>query len=55
MLTTNGEKDLSRAQRIITLMVTKYGMSKSFEMIAFPDTEYMKKPYSETMAEQIDT
>lgn len=54
MLTTNGDDDLARAQRIITFMVTKFGMAQSLEMIAFPDTEYMKKPYSETVAQQID-
>ena len=45
-ITTNGDKDLKRAQRIITLIVTKFGMSDSLKMIAFPDIDFTKKPYS---------
>jgi ATP-dependent Zn protease len=45
-VTTNGESDLKRAKRIITLLVTKFGMSPRLKHIAFPDTEFVRKPYS---------
>jgi len=36
-ITSNGDKDLSRAKRIITYAVKKYGMS-SLGKIGFPET-----------------
>jgi ATP-dependent Zn protease len=38
IVTSNGDADLKRAKRIITFIVTKFGMSESLSMIAFPDT-----------------
>ncbi len=38
---------MKKAKRIITYMVTKFGMSKSIGTIGYPDIEYMKKPYSD--------
>lgn len=45
-ITTNGDNDLQRAKKIITLIVTKFGMSDSLKMIAFPDIDFTRKPYS---------
>jgi hypothetical protein len=45
-VTTNGDTDLKRAKRIITLLVTKFGMSERLKHIAFPDIEFVRKPYS---------
>lgn len=36
-MTTNGDSDLKRAKRIISLLVTKFGMSEKLKHIAFPD------------------
>jgi AFG3 family protein len=46
-VTSNGDADMKKAKRIITYMVTKFGMSKSIGTIGYPDIEYMKKPYSD--------
>jgi len=53
-VTTNGNKDLERAKRIITMIVTKFGMSDAIKMYAYPDFEYVKKPYSEKTEALID-
>ena len=45
-ITTNGDTDLKRAKRIITLLVTKFGMSEKLKHIAFPDIDFVRKPYS---------
>ena len=45
-ITTNGDSDLQRAKKIITFIVTKFGMSESLKMIAFPDIDFTRKPYS---------
>ena len=53
-ITTNGDNDLQRAKRIINMIVTKFGMSDSLRMIAFPDYDFVRKPYSEQVEEKID-
>jgi AFG3 family protein len=45
--TNNGDKDLKKAKRIVTFMVSKFGMSNLIGRIGFPDIEYVRKPYSE--------
>lgn len=45
-MTSNGDDDLKRAKKIITYLVTKFGMSK-IGKIGFPDVDYVRKPYSE--------
>lgn len=44
--TNNGDKDLKKAKRILTFMVSKFGMSNLIGRIGFPDIEYVRKPYS---------
>lgn len=46
-ISTNGNNDLERAKKIITMIVTKFGMSDSLKMYAFPDFDFTRKPYSE--------
>lgn len=45
-VSSNGDVDLKKAKRIITVMVSKFGMSPAIGRIGFPDIEYMRKPYS---------
>ena len=52
--TTNGDNDLQRAKKIITMIVTKFGMSNSLKMMAYPDFEFIRKPYSEKIESIID-
>ena len=52
--TNNGEKELKRAKRILTFMVSKFGMSNSIGRIGYPDTQYMRKPYSDETQSKID-
>lgn len=53
-ITTNGNKDLERAKKIIFMIVTKFGMSDSLKMHAFPDFDFIRKPYSEKTEALID-
>lgn len=36
------------------MIVTKFGMSDAIKMYAYPDFEYVKKPYSEKTEALID-
>lgn len=53
-MTTNGNNDLERAKKIVTMIVTKFGMSESLKMYAFPDFDFTRKPYSEKTEAIID-
>ena len=53
-MSTNGDNDIARAQRIINYIVMKFGMSDKLKMIAFPDIEFVRKPYSEKIERTID-
>lgn len=46
-ITSNGDSDMKKTKRILSFMVAKLGMSPAIGRIGFPDTEYMRKPYSE--------
>ena len=52
--TSNGDADMQKVKRILTFMVAKFGMSPVIGKIGFPDTEYMRKPYSKTTEGLID-
>lgn len=54
MITSNGEKDLAKAKRIIMYVVTKFGMTERLGTIAYPDIDYVRKPYSEHIESIID-
>jgi len=45
-ITSNGDTDMKKAKKIITYIVTKFGMS-DIGRIGYPDIEYVRKPYSE--------
>ena len=53
-MTTNGNKDLERAKKIISMIVTKFGMSDALKMYAFPDFDFIRKPYSDKTEAIID-
>lgn len=46
-ISTNGTNDLERAKNIINMIVKKFGMSETLKMMAFPDFDFTRKPYSE--------
>lgn len=46
-ITSFSAQSLSRVKNLTEALVKKYGMSDSLPNIAFPDSEIIKKPFSE--------